>query len=84
MAHTKAQGSVKGNRDSVAKRLGVKLYGGQKAIAGNIIVRQKGSKFVPGSGVGMGKDFTLFALTDGTVTFKMKQGKKMVEVSSSK
>jgi large subunit ribosomal protein L27 len=82
MAHTKAQGSVKGNRDSVAKRLGVKLYGGQKAIAGNIIVRQKGSKFFAGNGVGMGKDFTLFALTDGTVTFKTKQGKKVVEISS--
>jgi large subunit ribosomal protein L27 len=81
MAHTKAQGSVKGNRDSVAKRLGVKLYGGQKAIAGNILIRQKGSKFTPGQGVGMGKDFTLFALIDGIVNFKLKQGKKVVEVN---
>ena len=83
MAHTKAQGSVKGNRDSVAKRLGVKLYGGQKATAGNIIVRQKGSKFNAGNGVGMGKDFTLFALVDGVVNFKRKLGKKVVEVTSA-
>jgi large subunit ribosomal protein L27 len=80
MAHTKAQGSVKGNRDSVAKRLGVKLYGGQKATAGSIIVRQRGSNFVAGSGVSTGKDFTLFALVDGVVNFKMNKGKKVVEV----
>ncbi len=80
MAHTKAQGSVKGNRDSAAQRLGVKLYGGQKAIAGSIIVRQRGSKFIAGNGVSTGKDFTLFALTDGLVNFKMNKGKKVVEV----
>jgi large subunit ribosomal protein L27 len=80
MAHTKSQGAVGGNRDSVAKRLGVKLYGGQKAISGNIIVRQKGTKFYPGSGVSMGKDFTLYAITEGVVTFKQKLGKKVVEV----
>lgn len=80
MAHTKAQGAVKGNRDSRAKRLGVKIYGGQKAIAGNIIVRQKGTKVHPGKGVSMGKDFTLFALVDGTVTFKTLKSKKVVEV----
>jgi len=80
MAHTKAQGAVKGNRDSRAKRLGVKIYGGQKAIAGNIIVRQKGTKVHPGKGVSMGKDFTLFSLIDGTVEFKMQKGKKFVEV----
>jgi large subunit ribosomal protein L27 len=80
MAHTKAQGAVKGNRDSRAKRLGVKIYGGQKAIAGNIIVRQKGTKIHPGTGVSMGKDFTLFSVTDGTVTFKTLKGKKVVEV----
>ncbi len=80
MAHTKAQGSVKGNRDSIAKRLGVKLYAGEKAISGNIIVRQRGSKFFPGNGVGMGKDFTLFAVTDGVVNFKERQGKKYVEI----
>lgn len=83
MAHTKAQGSVKGNRDSVAKRLGVKLYGGQKAIAGSIIIRQRGSEVVAGAGVGTGKDYTLFALVDGVVKFKKHQGKKMVEVASA-
>src|SRR5438552_3062136 len=70
MAHTKAGGTTKGNRDSIAKRLGVKIYGGQKAIAGNIIIRQKGTKFHPGTCVGMGKDYTLFALIPGTVAFK--------------
>jgi large subunit ribosomal protein L27 len=83
MAHTKAQGAVKGNRDSRAKRLGVKIYGGQKAIAGNIIVRQKGTKVHPGTGVSMGKDFTLFSVTEGTVTFKTLKGKKVVEVLSA-
>lgn len=80
MAHTKAQGSVKGNRDSRSKRLGVKLYTGQKAGVGNIIVRQKGSKFFPGSGVSMGRDFTLFAVKDGVIRFKNSWGKKIVEV----
>jgi large subunit ribosomal protein L27 len=80
MAHTKAQGAVKGNRDSRSKRLGVKVYGGQKVIAGNIIIRQKGTKFHPGKGVSMGKDFTVFSLIDGTVAFKTQRGKKFVEV----
>lgn len=80
MAHTKAQGSVKGNRDSVAKRLGVKLYGGAKVLPGNILVRQRGTKFHPGNGVGMGKDYTLFALTGGVVKFRTLQGKKLIEV----
>jgi large subunit ribosomal protein L27 len=80
MAHTKAQGSVKGNRDSRGKRLGVKLYGGQKAINGNIIIRQRGTQFFPGDGVSMGKDHTLYAITDGVVNFKMKQGKKSIVV----
>ena len=80
MAHTKAQGSVKGNRDSRAKRRGVKLYGGAYAAIGNIIVRQKGSKFNAGAGVSMGKDFTLFAIQEGTVAFKTLKGKKYVEV----
>ncbi len=80
MAHTKAQGAVKGNRDSVAKRLGVKVYGGAKVIAGNIIVRQRGTKFHPGDGVSMGKDHTLFALREGTVNFKQLRGKQYVEV----
>ena len=80
MAHTKAQGSVKGNRDSISKRLGVKLYGGEKAISGNIIVRQRGTEIHPGEGVGMGKDYTIFAVASGIVTFKTKKGKKVVEV----
>lgn len=80
MAHTKAQGAVKGNRDSIAKRLGVKKYGGSSVLPGNILVRQKGTKFFPGDGVSMGKDYTLFALREGTVNFKTSRGKKMVEV----
>lgn len=82
MAHTKAQGSVKGNRDSVAKRLGVKKFGGEKVISGNIIVRQKGTKFHPGENVGIGKDYTIFAVAEGKVNFKLKKGKKIVEVVS--
>lgn len=70
MAHKKGVGSSDNGRDSKSKRLGVKLYGGQPAKAGNILVRQRGTKFHAGENVGMGKDFTLFALTDGVVTFK--------------
>ncbi len=80
MAHTKAQGGVKGNRDSESKRLGVKLYGGQKARSGNIIVRQKGTKFFAGNGVSMGKDFTLFAIEEGIVSFKKRLNKTIVEI----
>ncbi len=80
MAHTKAQGSVKGNRDSIAKRLGVKVNAGEKALNGNIIIRQKGTNFFAGDGVSMGKDFTLYAVQDGTVNFKQLKGKKIVEV----
>jgi large subunit ribosomal protein L27 len=80
MAHTKAQGSVKGNRDSLAKRLGVKVFGGGKVISGNIIVRQKGTRIVPGNGVEMGKDYTLFAVTNGIVSFRKRNGKQLVEV----
>lgn len=80
MAHTKAQGSVKGNRDSRPKRRGIKLYGGQKVMPGNIIVRQNGTKFFAGEGVSMGKDYTLFAVTEGKVAFKMLKGKQIVEV----
>ncbi len=69
MAHKKAGGSSRNGRDSAGRRLGVKLYGGQQAIAGNIIVRQRGTKFWPGQGVGMGKDHTIFATVDGAVTF---------------
>lgn len=78
MAHIKAGGTTKGNRDSIAKRLGVKVYGGQKVIVGNIIVRQRGTKVHPGIGVDIGKDDTLFAVKDGTVRFLKKQGKDVV------
>ena len=70
MAHKKGEGSVKNGRDSQSKRLGVKIYGGQPAIAGNIIVRQRGTTYHPGKNVGVGKDFTLFALSDGVVEFR--------------
>ena len=70
MAHKKGEGSVKNGRDSQSKRLGVKIFGGQPAIAGNIIVRQRGTVYHPGKNVGVGKDFTLFALVDGVVEFR--------------
>jgi len=69
MAHKKGQGSVKNGRDSVSKRLGVKKFGGQEVLAGNILIRQRGRKFLPGRNVGLGRDFTLFALENGTVLF---------------
>jgi len=81
MAHKKGEGSVKNGRDSQSKRLGVKIYGGQPAIAGNIIVRQRGTTYHPGKNVGVGKDFTLFALTDGVVEFrKTKLNKTTVSI----
>lgn len=70
MAHKKGVGSSKNGRESESKRLGVKIYGGQAAIAGNIIVRQRGTQHHPGTNVGIGRDHTLFALTDGVVEFK--------------
>jgi large subunit ribosomal protein L27 len=70
MAHKKAGGSSRNGRDSAGQRLGVKLFGGEKIAGGNVIVRQRGTKFYPGEGVGMGKDHTLFALRDGAVSFK--------------
>ncbi|MBP8725421.1 MAG: 50S ribosomal protein L27 [Saprospiraceae bacterium] len=70
MAHKKGEGSTSNGRDSNSKRLGVKLFGGQQAIPGNIIVRQRGTRFHPGQNVGIGKDFTLFALKAGVVTYK--------------
>ena len=70
MAHKKAGGSSRNGRDSAGRRLGVKLYGGQAAIPGNIIVRQRGTKFWPGEGVGMGKDHTIFATVPGAVNFR--------------
>lgn len=69
MAHKKGQGTSSNGRDSHSKRLGVKIFGGQKIIAGGIIIRQRGSKYHPGAGVGVGRDWTLFALRDGTVEF---------------
>ena len=72
MAHKKGQGSSRNGRDSNAQRRGVKRYGGEKVIAGNILVRQLGNKFHPGTGVGQGKDYTLFALIDGEVKFDRK------------
>ena len=81
MAHKKGVGSSKNGRESHSKRLGVKIYGGQLAIAGNIIVRQRGTKHNPGSNVGIGKDHTLFALVDGTVEFKKKkEGRSYVSI----
>lgn len=80
MAHTKSQGAVKGNRDSISKRLGVKLSAGQKAIPGNIILRQRGTKMFAGSGVLMGRDYTLYASNAGIVNFKTLRGKKYIEV----
>jgi large subunit ribosomal protein L27 len=81
MAHKKGEGKVKNGRESESKRLGVKIYGGQKAIAGNIIVRQRGTKHHPGKNVGIGKDHTLFALTAGVVAFKKgKNDKSFVSI----
>ena len=81
MAHKKGVGSSKNGRESESKRLGVKIFGGQSIIAGNIIIRQRGTKHHPGKNVGMGKDHTLFALVDGTVVFtKKKDNKSYVSV----
>ncbi|MCK5824236.1 MAG: 50S ribosomal protein L27 [Ichthyobacteriaceae bacterium] len=76
MAHKKGVGSSKNGRESESKRLGVKIFGGQAAIAGNIIVRQRGTQHNPGENVGIGKDHTLYALTDGVVTFKKKRNNR--------
>lgn len=81
MAHKKGVGSSKNGRESESKRLGVKIFGGQQAIAGNIIVRQRGTRHHPGSNVGMGKDHTLFALSNGTVRFqKGRKNRSFVHV----
>ena len=81
MAHKKAGGSSRNGRDSVGRRLGVKKFGSEQVVAGNIIVRQRGTKFYPGTNVGMGKDHTLFALEDGVVRFHTgKQARKYVSV----
>lgn len=82
MAHKKGEGSVKNGRDSQSKRLGVKIFGGQAATSGSIIVRQRGTEYHPGKNVGLGRDFTLFALGDGVVEFrKGKNNKTVVSVS---
>lgn len=78
MAHKKGEGSVKNNRDSQSKRLGVKIFGGQPAISGNVIIRQRGTVYHPGKNVGVGKDFTLFALTDGLVEFKKGRNNRTI------
>lgn len=76
MAHKKGAGSTKNGRDSNPKRLGIKRFGGEKVKAGNILIRQRGTKFKPGSNVGCGKDFTLFALIDGKIKFDYQEGKQ--------
>ena len=84
MAHKKGEGSVKNGRDSNSKRLGVKIFGGQPAIAGNIIVRQRGTVYHPGKNVGVGKDYTLFALTDGVVEYrKGRQNRTFVSINDT-
>jgi large subunit ribosomal protein L27 len=83
MAHKKGEGSVKNGRDSQSKRLGVKIFGGQAAVAGNIIIRQRGTVYHPGENVGIGKDFTIYALKDGLVEFrKGKHDRTFVSVKS--
>ncbi|MDR1032381.1 MAG: 50S ribosomal protein L27 [Holosporales bacterium] len=80
MAHKKAGGSTCNGRDSESKRLGVKRYGGQSVVAGNIIVRQRGTKFHPGRNVGIGKDHTLYALNNGIVRFSVSNGRSVVSL----
>ena len=76
MAHKKGEGSVKNGRDSHSKRLGVKIFGGQAVISGNIIIRQRGTVYHPGKNVGLGKDFTIFATADGIVEYRKSRGDK--------
>ena len=84
MAHKKAGGSSRNGRDSQAKRLGVKKFGGESVVAGNIIIRQRGTRVYPGANVGLGKDHTLFALTDGRVAFRDgRQGRKFCIVEAN-
>ena len=80
MAHKKGAGSTRNGRDSNAKRLGIKRYGGEYVIPGNIIVRQKGTKYKPGNHVGLGKDYTIYALIEGQVKFETRHGRKVVSV----
>lgn len=78
MAHKKGEGSVKNGRDSHSKRLGVKIFGGQAAASGNIILRQRGTAYHPGKNVGLGRDFTIFAMTDGMVEFRKTKGDRTI------
>ena len=80
MAHKKGAGSTRNGRDSNSKRLGVKKYGGEVVEIGNIIIRQRGTKIKPGNNVGLGKDYTIYALIDGQVKFETKHGRKLVSV----
>ena len=80
MAHKKGGSTTKKNRDSISKRLGVKIYGGEKVIPGNIIVRQKGNKFYPGVGTREGNDYTIFALSSGKVQFQKRTGKTVINI----
>lgn len=84
MAHVKAGAATSGNRDSKAKRLGVKRYGGEKVISGNILVRQKGTKVTPGTGTKLGRDYTIFAIKSGIVNFKRHWDDMVVSVISAK
>ena len=80
MAHKKGGGSTRNGRDSNSKRLGIKRYGGEYVIPGNIILRQRGTKFKPGTNVGLGKDYTIYSLVEGQVAFEVKHGRKFVSV----
>jgi large subunit ribosomal protein L27 len=80
MAHTKAQKAAKGNKDSVSKRLGVKIFGNQKVVMGNIIIRQRGMECKPGVGTKIGKDYTIYAMKSGKVNFVTKRGEKFITV----
>lgn len=80
MAHTKTGATTKGNRDSIGKRLGVKIFGGTKVIPGNIIVRQKGTRFNAGSGTKLSRDFTIYAVKEGIVEYKKRLGETFIEI----
>ena len=83
MAHKKGGGATNKNRDSAGLRLGVKIFGGQRAKAGSIIIRQRGTNFFPGDGTMLGKDHTIFAIKDGIVEFRKNQGKRIVFITSN-
>jgi len=83
MAHKKGGGATTKNRDSAGKRLGVKIYAGQTAIPGNIIIRQRGTQILPGSGTMLGRDHTIFAVSEGIVKFRQKRGSKFVDIVTS-